>query len=87
MSVQITWNAGGEATVAVVNGVQVTVHSSKPYPPGAPVPGTLHASDGDRAFTIKVAGSRKIAEATWEVRGRLVTATSDVLAAFARSVT
>jgi len=84
MSARITWSAGGEATLAVVNGVQVTVHSNKPYPPGAPVPGALHLGDGERPFTLKVTGSRKIADETWEVRGRLLTATSDVLAAFAR---
>jgi hypothetical protein len=31
-----------------------------------------------------VTNSRKIADATWEVRGRLVAATVDVVAAFAR---
>lgn len=86
MSARITWSAGGEATLATANGVQVTMHSNKPYPPGAPVQGTLHLGDGERAFTLKCTGSHKIADETWEVRGRLVTATSDVLAAFARGV-
>ncbi|MEI8256676.1 MAG: hypothetical protein WCJ30_13460, partial [Deltaproteobacteria bacterium] len=66
--------------------VQITVHSDKPFPPGAPVQGLLHAGDGDRAFAIKVTNSRLIAPGTWEVRGRLVTATSDVIASFARCV-
>jgi hypothetical protein len=82
----IRWTAGGEAELVSAAGVQVTVRSTKPFPPGAPVPGTL-TLDAPYAFTLKVAGSRRIAEGVWEVRGRLTTATTDVLAAFARAPT
>jgi hypothetical protein len=84
---RITWSSGATATLSAVDGIHVTTHSSKAFPPGAPVQGTLHADDGERAFTLKVTNSRKIADTTWEVRGRLVAATVDVVAAFARSAT
>lgn len=83
---RITWSNGATATLSAAEGIHIVAHSSKAYPPGAPVQGTLHASDGERAFTLKVTNSRKIADATWEVRGRLVAATVDVVAAFARAV-
>jgi hypothetical protein len=82
---RITWNAGATASLVAVDGIHVTVHSTKAFPPGAPVTGTFHADDGNaRAFTLKVTNSRKVGDATWEVRGRLVAATVDVVAAFAR---
>ncbi len=86
MSAAIVWSVGGAAKLVSVSNLQVVVHSDKPFPPGAPVQGVLRADDGDRAFTLKVTGSRRIEDGTWEVRGRLVTATSNVIAAFARCV-
>jgi hypothetical protein len=80
----IQWAVGGEAEIVAVDGVRLTVHSTKPFPPGAPVPGTLTLETA-HPFTLKVAGSRKVAEGVWQVQGRLTTATSDVLAAFAQA--
>ena len=82
MSGLIRWSGDGEATVVAVDAIQVTVRSTRPFPPGAPAQGTL---DEAHAFTLKVAGSRKEAEA-FVVRGRLVSATVAVREAFARAV-
>lgn len=82
MSGLIRWSGDGEATVAAVEGIQVTVRSTRPFPPGAPAQGTL---DEAHAFTLKVAGSRKEPDA-FVVRGRLVSATVAVREAFARAV-
>jgi hypothetical protein len=71
------------AEVVRADGTQVTLRSTRPFPPGAPVEGVLHSATGRKTFTLKIAGSRKVAEDVWEVRGRLLTATSDVRAAFA----
>ncbi len=84
MSDAIEWTGGGSARVVSANGMLVEVHSTRPFPPGAPVPGTLTA-DGAHAFTLKVAAARKIAETTWAVRGRLLTPTAAVIAAFAQA--
>lgn len=84
-ALRITWSDGATATVVSAQGIQVVVHSSKPYPPGAPVNGVLHANDGDRPLTLKSTGSRKLADATtptWEVKGRLLSAPVDLVAAF-----
>ena len=78
----VRWAGEGEATVMTVDVIQVTVRSTRPVPPGAPAQGTL---DGAHAFTLKVAGSRKEADA-FVVRGRLVSATVAVREAFARAV-
>lgn len=80
----IQWSDGGEADVVQASGIHITVRSTRPFPPGAPVTGTL-AGHPAYPFTLKVAGSRKVEEGIWEVRGRLVTATSAVIAAFARA--
>ena len=86
MTARVSWTGGGEATLVTISALQVTFQSNKPFPPGAPVAGTLHLDDGTREFGLKVVGSRKSADTMWEVRGRLVTATSELLAAFGRAV-
>jgi hypothetical protein len=80
----ITWDQGGEAEVVRAQGVQATVRSTKPFPPGAPVQGTL-LGPTSVTFTLKVASIRKVQEQVWEIHGRLITATAEVLAAFARN--
>jgi len=80
---KITWIAGGEGEVTVVDDLHVTVASSKAFPPGAPAHGTLHDAS-PVAFTLKVAGSRKEGE-RFAVRGRLVNATVAIREAFARA--
>jgi hypothetical protein len=80
---KITWIAGGEGEVTVVDDLHVTVASSKAFPPGAPAHGTLHDAS-PVAFTLKVAGSRKEGE-RFAVRGRLVNATAAIREAFARA--
>lgn len=83
----IAWENAGDAQVVSAAGVQVVLRSTRPYPPGAPVQGTLATASGPKIFTLKVAGSRKVAEDVWEVRGRLLTATVDLIAAFAAAAT
>lgn len=82
MSARVRWVGDGEAAVVAVDGIQVTVRSTRPFPPGAPAQGTLEEA---LAFTLKVAGSRKEADG-FVVRGRLVSATVAVREAFARAV-
>jgi hypothetical protein len=82
LSARVRWAGEGEAAVVAVDGVHVTVRSTRPFPPGAPAQGTL---DEAHAFTLKVAGSRKEADA-FVVRGRLVSATVAVREAFTRAV-
>lgn len=83
MSGLIRWSGEGEATVVAAEAINVTVRSTRPFPPGAPAQGIL---DEAHAFTLKVAGSRKEADA-FVVRGRLVSATVAVREAFARAAT
>ena len=78
----IHWSNGFEADLVSAAAGQITVHSNTPFPPGKPVTGTL-GTDNPKVFIVKIGGSRKIAEGIWEVRGRLSTATTDVLTAFA----
>ncbi len=82
MSGRVRWAGEGEADVVAVESIQVTVRSTRPFPPGAPAQGTL---DDAHAFTLKVAGSHKDGDA-FVVRGRLVSATVAVREAFARAV-
>ena len=80
---RITWDDGGEATLGPVHGLAVTlVDSTRAYPPGAPVRGTLHG-ERDVAFTLKVAGSKREGEGEgFTVRDKLVSATAAVRDAF-----
>jgi hypothetical protein len=82
LSGRVRWAGEGEADVVAVESIQVTVRSTRPFPPGAPAQGTL---DEAHPFTLKVAGSRREADA-FIVRGRLVSATVAVREAFARAV-
>ena len=82
----IAWHEGGTAAVREVREVDVVLRSSVPYPPGKPAQGTLSAADGSHSFTVKVARSQKVAEGVWDVRGRLISATTAVRAAFAATV-
>jgi hypothetical protein len=78
---RITWDDGGDATLGPVHDLAVTLlASSRAYPPGAPVRGTLHG-DTPLAFTLKVAGSKREGEG-YTVRGKLVSATAAVRDAF-----
>ena len=78
---RITWDDGGEATLGPVHDLAVTLlASSRAYPPGAPVRGTLHG-EAALAFTLKVAGSKREGEG-FTVRGKLVSATAAVRDAF-----
>lgn len=82
----ITWEKGGGARVLEAKGEQVTLRSTVPYPPGAPVPGTLRDGEGaGHGFVVKVAGSKKVSPTEWDVKGRLVTATVAVREAFAKA--
>ena len=78
---EVEWGGGGRAVVISASGVHVQLHSTRPFAPGTPAPGAL-GGETPRSFVLKVATSRKLDDDTWDVRGRLVTATRDVLAAF-----
>lgn len=84
----IRWENAGLARVLEARADQVVLRSTVPYPPGAPVNGTLQ-SDAEgvpsHAFTVKVTGSKRVRDGEWDVKGRLVTAPTLVRAAFERS--
>jgi hypothetical protein len=79
----VQWQGAGSASVVSAQGTAVVLRSDRPFPPGAPAQGDLTTRTPSHAFTLKVAGSRKVAEGIWEVRGKLQTAPSDLIAAFA----
>jgi hypothetical protein len=83
MTVKVTWDAGGDASLGIVDGIHVTVCSSeKAFPPGASARGNLWVNDTAHPFTLKVNASKR-ETAGYVVRGRLVSATTVVIAAFA----
>ncbi len=77
----ITWDEGGTADVLRAKDIDVTVRSTVPFPPGKPARGAL-AATSSLPFTLKVARSQRVAEGVWDVRGRLLTATTEVRRAF-----
>jgi hypothetical protein len=79
--VRIAWDDGGEATLGTVHDLTVTFHAStRAFPPGAPVRGTLHG-EAPMRFVLKVMGSKREGEG-FTVRGRLVSATTVLRDAF-----
>lgn len=69
-----TWQRGGTATLVRIDGLHIEVHSSTPYPPGAP----LHASSqAGTQFEIKVRGCRKLPTGVFAITGSLVNLTRD----------
>ncbi len=58
--------------VRVSDGLTLTVHSTVPYPPGAPINAT---SASGVPFEIKVRSCRKLTSGSFEITGKLVNAT------------
>lgn len=82
----IAWEGGGTAQVREARDVDVVLRSSVPYPPGKPARGTLRVGEAESSFTVKVSRSQRVIEGVWDVRGRLISATTAVRDAFAASV-
>jgi hypothetical protein len=70
-----SWERGGTATVVRVDGLHVEVHSSTPYPPGAPL---IAANEQGTRFEIKVRGCRKLPSGQFAITGSLVNLTRDL---------
>ncbi len=78
----LVWEGGGHGTVVTVDKLLVTVRSTRAFPPGQPAQGVLHAPEGGtQAFTLKIGNSRRVAD-RFEVRGRLLNATTNLRTAF-----
>jgi|LNFM01.1.fsa_nt_gb hypothetical protein len=82
----IAWEGGGTAQVRDARDIDVVLRSSVPYPPGKPAQGSLRTADALLHFTVKVSRSQRVVEGVWDVRGRLISATNPLRAAFAASV-
>jgi hypothetical protein len=80
VSASLTWDGGGEASFVVVEGDRVTLRSTRAFPPGAPARGVLTGAE-THAVTVKVAGSKREADESFTVRGRLVSPTVALRAA------
>lgn len=70
-----TWQRGGSATVVRVDGLQIEVHSTAPYPPGAPL---IARSNAGTTFEVKVRGCRKLQSGDFAISGSLVNLTRDL---------
>jgi hypothetical protein len=79
--VEIDLEGGGEARIVSSDGDHVTLESSRPYPPGAPLAGVARDLSGQ--YRVKVRGSRKTADERYPfvVEGRFVNLTRDQRAA------
>ncbi|MBL8679655.1 MAG: hypothetical protein JNK05_10845 [Myxococcales bacterium] len=81
----IVWEGGGTAQVRDAKDVDVVLRSSVPYPPGKPAKGSLRVGETESPFIVKVSRSQRVIEGVWDVRGRLISATSALREAFATS--
>jgi hypothetical protein len=72
-----TWQRGGTAKVVRVDGLQIEVHSSTPYPPGAPL---IASNNTGTNFEIKVRSCRVLSTGEFSINGSLVNLTRDLRA-------
>lgn len=79
-----TWQRGGSATVVRVDGLHVEVHSTTPYPPGAPL---VARSNSGTSFEVKVRGCRKLPSGAFAISGSLVNLTRDLRVALSDALT
>lgn len=72
-----TWHRGGTATVTRLNGLQLELHSTSPYPPGSPLVAT---SGAGTTFEVKVRACRKLPTEQFAISASLVNLTRDLRA-------
>jgi hypothetical protein len=82
MTPHLAWEKGGHAEVLKVEGDAIVLRSSTSAPPGA----RLSATFGAVTVKIKSHGTRKEADGTFRLEGRLIDATKDVRASLAALV-
>ena len=73
MSAHLSWKKGGTASFVLVDDDAVTLRSTTPAPPGARLEGAL-AVDAAVAVKIKIHGSKREADGTFTLRGKLLDA-------------
>lgn len=78
MSAKVVWAKGGTAEITALDGDAVTLVSSTPAPPGARIEGRA-ALDVEVAIKVKVHSSKKSADGTFVIQGRMLDATRAVL--------
>ncbi len=70
----LTWAKGGAARFESVAFETVVIRSTTPAPPGARLEGVLTDEAGPAAVKVKSHGSKKDADGTFVIKGRLVDA-------------
>lgn len=73
----LAWEKGGEATIVKVADDAIEVRSTRSAPPGARLAATLRAEPGTRV-TIKSHGSRRDADGSFLIKGRLLDANREL---------
>lgn len=79
---RVSWDGGGEATIASLDGERVLLVSTRPFPPGSRPSGTLPSGSSVRFKTL---GSQREGD-TFNVRARLLDATRALRDEIARSL-
>ena len=72
----LAWAKGGHAAIRRVADDSVELCSTTPAPPGARLEATLAGDDGEPSVTVKIKshGSRREADGTFALTGRLIDA-------------
>jgi hypothetical protein len=73
--VVVTWKDGGTAAIEELDGERIQLSSTRAFAPGSRPEGTVSA--GNAPFWMKVHGSRRQADGTYRVAGRLLNATRE----------
>jgi hypothetical protein len=79
----IAWEKGGTASVLAADGENVTLKSTIPSPPGSRLAATF-VDEPAAPLRVKVHGSKKEADGSFTIRGRLVDATRETRERVAR---
>ena len=78
MPVVVSWNQGGTATIDLIDDDRIELSSTRAFAPGSRPEGTLMMGDAPSPFWVKVHGSRRQADGTYRVQGRLLNASRPV---------
>lgn len=73
MTDHLTWSKGGTASFAFVVDDAVTLRSTIPSPPGSRIEGSL-AAEPATCVKIKIHGSKREADGSFTLRGKLLDA-------------
>lgn len=70
MRAEVRWEGGGEAQIASLEGEAIALLSTRPFAPGSRPAGTV--AQGGSEIRIKTHASRKLADGTFRVEGRVL---------------